>query len=893
MRFDRERARERMDSDDNIVSKRRWLEVPQWLPISEVRSYEIFREKYFELISDEKDSYPLTLWPPEDVALMCRINYNSNVNSRFYWLMYLCFLIVYRERLLGLYGVKYVDVDTFLSAYPELSESWDALEAKGYSVEYITNEQKVLWAEANWMSLFLSHFGPRNYKRGLVLATITKFTEGINAMYVTGSGQKLGTSLRLLVYQKEGGLAYKGKEISKSKVPASASRVLGRSKEDNHVFGPGIGKGLGAGKSVARGNKGGMKKKKGNLQSALAHNYPYSSLASSSLLIAVGDGDHDYPIGDDGELLEPADEQSFPFLDEDDSVNSSSVNSSGAMQNLTSAFRPVRQLKILSAVPSAVPSASASSPQAEHQLEYQNQRYHEVKRERKREQCTLDSLVCASSRPVDYSSDFIDTDLCHNGEEAREGEGQESTTIPRSLDPIPTSSSSSTVPVASEASLVEMEVEVEVVDAAVISESNVTVVGEICSSGSNSSSFKDGGGGGGGYKGGDSERSNVVLALLQLQGREGVGDGAETGRKTPVNEEEYENETTATTTLSVNTSTSTSTNDRVREKGRTTRESPRMSPTERESPRMPFIDEEPQSEISKALHVPVTSTTATTTPSVGASASSGNHSSSVLNQGRINVAAVSSFPASDTACDPVEWQGLQQGHEVLQQTQMEVRTTRSSVFSSSSSSQHRKQQLKRRANDDNSRGGCGALCQSQPQSKRARSGGSGDFDCDGSSRNRGQHRDKSRSRSRPGAAKLVPERAVRVASWGYDSMHYVSSDDSPTEPKLPVRELPVLASVTAAVSPAKSMLCSSAAASGEGAVLFGSLRDLNPSPPSPAPSSGPGPGPAHIRSPLSSLSVHESSRRGAWLKETSKAKLYSEVEALFEAVMVAGGSSSM
>lgn len=84
---------------------------------------------------------------------------------------------------------KYGSMSEFVIAYPNFAD----LEIQ---------EKVILMEEANWMNkLFL--ILPAKKNKGITLAVITKFIEGIEKRYVTGSGQTAATQRRVDVYERE------------------------------------------------------------------------------------------------------------------------------------------------------------------------------------------------------------------------------------------------------------------------------------------------------------------------------------------------------------------------------------------------------------------------------------------------------------------------------------------------------------------------------------------------------------------------------------------------------------------------------------------------------------------------------------------------------------------
>jgi len=167
------------------------MQVPIWLnDPDDLLSFKRFRSTLVTL----NQLNPEKFYSPEEVSMRADVAYVAHASSRLHWAFHLCFLQVYKERLYERYGFKYPDetgLTTFLEVYPEFKR-------------VNRSEQRNLWLEANWMNIYLWHFGKRYYRKGLMVGVIPKFIEGLNVKYVTGGGQKDSTSMRALIFEREG-----------------------------------------------------------------------------------------------------------------------------------------------------------------------------------------------------------------------------------------------------------------------------------------------------------------------------------------------------------------------------------------------------------------------------------------------------------------------------------------------------------------------------------------------------------------------------------------------------------------------------------------------------------------------------------------------------------------
>lgn len=84
------------------------------------------------------------------------------------------------------------DIDSFKSSYPQFSN-------------HDANELNTLHKTANLMAILLSIVTPRKSK-GLAITIVPKVVEGIQAKYVTGSGQTKATADRVHIFETEGGV---------------------------------------------------------------------------------------------------------------------------------------------------------------------------------------------------------------------------------------------------------------------------------------------------------------------------------------------------------------------------------------------------------------------------------------------------------------------------------------------------------------------------------------------------------------------------------------------------------------------------------------------------------------------------------------------------------------
>jgi hypothetical protein len=89
----------------------------------------------------------------------------------------------------------YADMSAFLSAYPELSQSWGISDG----------ERVKLFHFANFMRCSQRLLPVVNRKRAHLMDLVTRLTEGYTVKYITGSGQTRSTSLRVLCYERECG----------------------------------------------------------------------------------------------------------------------------------------------------------------------------------------------------------------------------------------------------------------------------------------------------------------------------------------------------------------------------------------------------------------------------------------------------------------------------------------------------------------------------------------------------------------------------------------------------------------------------------------------------------------------------------------------------------------
>jgi len=149
---------------------------------------------------------PLKLISPVEIADIAKSNYSPHANSRLNWAFYLAFFVLYKDKLLIMYGLKYPEFQDFEKEY------------KCFQVLAVDEKNK-LWKESNWMRIFYLHFGRKVYSKGLVVSVVPKLIEDLNIHYITGSGQTPGTTCRVYMYEKEGDIT------GRSPPPQNLSRV--------------------------------------------------------------------------------------------------------------------------------------------------------------------------------------------------------------------------------------------------------------------------------------------------------------------------------------------------------------------------------------------------------------------------------------------------------------------------------------------------------------------------------------------------------------------------------------------------------------------------------------------------------------------------------------------
>lgn len=87
------------------------------------------------------------------------------------------------------YQFKYNDMSRFLQHYEILRSESNV-------------EKRMLMEEANWINI-LANFFPAANNKGIYLESVTKFIEGADVKYITGSGQKPSTARRVALYATE------------------------------------------------------------------------------------------------------------------------------------------------------------------------------------------------------------------------------------------------------------------------------------------------------------------------------------------------------------------------------------------------------------------------------------------------------------------------------------------------------------------------------------------------------------------------------------------------------------------------------------------------------------------------------------------------------------------
>jgi hypothetical protein len=85
---------------------------------------------------------------------------------------------------------KYASLESFLACYDKFSDR-------------SLLEQNILWATANWVSNILKYI-PAKRNKGSIICIVPKYVEGLQARYVTGSGQTAATNDRVFIYESEG-----------------------------------------------------------------------------------------------------------------------------------------------------------------------------------------------------------------------------------------------------------------------------------------------------------------------------------------------------------------------------------------------------------------------------------------------------------------------------------------------------------------------------------------------------------------------------------------------------------------------------------------------------------------------------------------------------------------
>lgn len=129
-----------------------------------------------------------------NILIQCNISNNvfskDGLLSHILWYKYL----VNVQEYLSPSQYKYQSIESFLNAYPNKFDKCDI------------REKECLRKTANLMVVLLSMVTPRKNK-GLAITVVPKVIEGINAKYVTGSGQTKATADRVHIFETEGGIA--------------------------------------------------------------------------------------------------------------------------------------------------------------------------------------------------------------------------------------------------------------------------------------------------------------------------------------------------------------------------------------------------------------------------------------------------------------------------------------------------------------------------------------------------------------------------------------------------------------------------------------------------------------------------------------------------------------
>ena len=158
---------------------------------------------------------------PREICYLAGVDFNERSDSKLAHAMYMAFLDVYKTRLQSLYGSKYTTLPSFLATYNDcdtLTEGINKYEKRQIgrpitrrsalspfcSERDLDDQLLELLHEANWMHILRKHFGSRGFKKQLIINTVTKLVEGGDVSYITGSGQRSATTIRVFMYEREG-----------------------------------------------------------------------------------------------------------------------------------------------------------------------------------------------------------------------------------------------------------------------------------------------------------------------------------------------------------------------------------------------------------------------------------------------------------------------------------------------------------------------------------------------------------------------------------------------------------------------------------------------------------------------------------------------------------------
>jgi hypothetical protein len=108
--------------------------------------------------------------------------------------LWVVFLRVYRMTLTDEHSFKYTSYEEFSGFYYNSFDDCDA------------RERKNLYFTAQWIALCCKTMIPARRNKGFYMLVIPKLVEGFHAKYATGTGQSQTTSLRVHLYECEGGV---------------------------------------------------------------------------------------------------------------------------------------------------------------------------------------------------------------------------------------------------------------------------------------------------------------------------------------------------------------------------------------------------------------------------------------------------------------------------------------------------------------------------------------------------------------------------------------------------------------------------------------------------------------------------------------------------------------